>query len=224
MKLIKYGITLKRLTENDIEMVREWRNSPLINQYMEYREYITLQMQQKWFKSINNFNNFYYLIEYKNEIIGLINDKNMNWEEKTSESGLFLWETKYYNTFIPVLTSLCLIEMAFYILQWKKSFIKILKTNHKAIEYNINLGYVLCDNQENIDNQLYVLTKQSFEQKADKLRKTALKISGNDPTAYLILEEIDYINGIGQKIEKIIHSSKLPIKHKMVNKEKVFYY
>ncbi len=77
---------------------------------------------------------------------------------------------------------------------------------------------------ENIDNQLYVLTKQSFEQKADKLRKTALKISGNDSTAYLILEEIDYINGIGQKIEKIIHSSSLPIKHKMVNKEKVFYY
>ena len=37
----KYGITLKRLTVDKIELVRNWRNDPKISQYMEFRDYIT---------------------------------------------------------------------------------------------------------------------------------------------------------------------------------------
>ena len=34
MKVIKYGVCLNRLTETDIELVRNWRNDPKISQYM----------------------------------------------------------------------------------------------------------------------------------------------------------------------------------------------
>ncbi|MDZ7743378.1 MAG: hypothetical protein U5Q03_16975 [Bacteroidota bacterium] len=46
MKLFKYGISLNRLKEDDIELVRKWRNSRKINQFMEYREEITPEMQK----------------------------------------------------------------------------------------------------------------------------------------------------------------------------------
>ena len=78
MKFRKYGITLTRLREDDIELVRKWRNSPGIQQYMEYREFITEEMQKKWFESINNLQNFYFIIEYENKKIGLINTSNID--------------------------------------------------------------------------------------------------------------------------------------------------
>ena len=73
MKISKYGIDLVRLTEEDIEMLRQWRNSPQIQQFMEYREEITAEMQKKWFDSINNVNNFYFIIHFEGQKIGLIN-------------------------------------------------------------------------------------------------------------------------------------------------------
>jgi len=72
MKWMKYGITLSRIKEEDIELVRYWRNKPDIKNTMIYRKYISKQQQKKWFASINNNNNYYYLIIYNNEKIGLI--------------------------------------------------------------------------------------------------------------------------------------------------------
>ena len=49
MKLEKYGICLEKLTHDKIELVRRWRNHPKIRRYMEFREEITPEMQEKWF-------------------------------------------------------------------------------------------------------------------------------------------------------------------------------
>ena len=48
--IIKYGITLKKLALEDIEMIREWRNSPKIRAIMQNYEYITKEKQLAWFK------------------------------------------------------------------------------------------------------------------------------------------------------------------------------
>lgn len=54
MIISKYNIRYIRLQEEDIELVRKWRNHPSITKYMVYREEITPEMQKKWFASINN--------------------------------------------------------------------------------------------------------------------------------------------------------------------------
>ena len=69
IKLEKYGVTLKQLTHDKIELVREWRNDPKISQYMEYREYITSEMQEKWFEETNNDKNYFFLIEFEGKEI-----------------------------------------------------------------------------------------------------------------------------------------------------------
>ena len=106
MLIRMFGITLRRMRLQDIELVREKRNLDEVQQFMAYRNYITPEMQLMWFNSINNFDNFYYLIEYQGKTIGLLNDKKMDWQARTSESGLFLWDAEYLNTFVPVLASL----------------------------------------------------------------------------------------------------------------------
>ena len=202
MKICKYGITLSRLRQEDIEFVREKRNSDEVRRHMEFREEITPEMQQTWFDSINNFENFYYIVEYKGKKIGLLNDKNMDWQARTSESGLFLWDDTYINTLVPVLASLCLLEVGFYYLNWNTSYIKVLRDNQQAKEYVHSLGYMLCDGQEDIENQKYYLTRELFETRGKKIQKAARAfLEEESGEGYLLLEPADYESGIAQKIE-----------------------
>ncbi|HCT69925.1 MAG TPA: hypothetical protein DF409_01555, partial [Bacteroidales bacterium] len=135
MKLYKYGITLERLKEADIELVRQWRNSDPVRLNMAYREIISPGQQLEWFRSVNNLDNNYLMICYKGEKIGLLNDKNVDWEARTSESGLFLGRTEFYATYVPYLVSVAGIEATFYFLNWNKQFAHILRDNARAISY-----------------------------------------------------------------------------------------
>ncbi|MCF8308796.1 MAG: GNAT family N-acetyltransferase [Bacteroidales bacterium] len=228
MKIHKYGVTLKRITEEDIELLRQWRNSEQINRHMEYREYITPEMQKKWFDSINNYNNFYYLIIYKGDKVGVINEKNIDRSGKgTSESGLFIANKNYYKTFVPLLASLTLIELNFYLLGGKESYIRTLRDNKEAIAYNKSLGYELCEGQENVENQLYVLTRENFEKKTRKIRKAASRFTDADyPNGSVMFEPHDYELGIAQEFEKIVQKGELPVDVKIreTPEGKVFYY
>lgn len=203
MKLIRYGVTLKRLTRDDLELLRTWRNSQQVNQFMVYREHITKEMQERWFKSIDNPDNNYYIIIYKDEKIGMINEKGYNrFADKTSESGIFLGNDKYRNSYIPVFASLILLEMSFFFLGGKESYIRILKNNKASIKYNTQLGYKLCPNQEDVENQQYILTRENFVAKTYKIRKAAQKISG-DPNMYVVWEPHDYETGMAQESEEL---------------------
>lgn len=212
MKVYKYGIVLERLKARDIELVRQWRNSDPVRLNMEYREIITPEQQVKWFDSINNLQNNYYLIYYKGEKIGLLNDKNIDWENRTSESGLFLGRTEYYSTFVPYFISIAGIELNFYSLNWNKQFAHILRSNVNAINYNKQLGYVLLPAQEETENQLYEMTRESFEKQSGKIRKAVKALATEDICPRLLLEPEDYASGLAALIEPLlIHHPELVI-------------
>lgn len=201
MKVFKYGIVLERLKARDIELVRQWRNSDPVRLNMEYREIITPEKQVKWFDSINNLQNNYFLIFYKGEKIGLLNDKNIDWGNRTSESGLFLGRTEYYSTFIPYFISIAGIELNFYFLNWNKQYAHILRSNVNAINYNKQLGYVLMPGQEETENQLYEMTRESFEKQSVKIRKAVKTLATGDLYPRLLLEPEDYTSGLAALIE-----------------------
>ena len=98
MKITNYGVTLSRLTEDKIELVRNWRNDPKIAQYMEFKEHITPEMQLNWFKKINNENNYFFIIEFEGKEIGLINVKDIHYSEKVGEGGIFIYDDNYLNS------------------------------------------------------------------------------------------------------------------------------
>jgi hypothetical protein len=198
MKIIKYGITLRRIVEEDIEFLRQKRNA--ISPYMEFREYISPEMQKAWFNSINNYDNFYYIIEFRGTKIGLIHENEIDREKGWLNSGMFLFDIQYYNSYIPVLASLILIENSYYYHRNDRdSYIKIMKNNAGSIRYNEALGYVKCPDQEDKENQSYVLKKENFEKKAIKLRRAALSLCDDNKHITLILEKHDFISGLAQQ-------------------------
>jgi len=203
MKLIRYGITLQRVTIEDLELIRSWRNSDQIRQNMIFREEITPEMQIKWFESINNYNNFFYIIEYDNKKIGLIDNKNTNWEAGQTHSGLFIYDSAYWDTYIPVGASLILMQIGYCLLQMKETRIKVLKNNQKAIIYNQQLGFNIIDN--NTPDKYYEMVQyaESFNKKTKNLHKALIKL-GNQSDIYLQLhlEPHDYLNGVAQGVEQ----------------------
>jgi UDP-4-amino-4,6-dideoxy-N-acetyl-beta-L-altrosamine N-acetyltransferase len=175
-----YGLELVRLKHEDIELVRNWRNSEHINRYMEYREHITAEMQEKWFISIDNIHNNYFIIIVNGTKIGVINGSQIDWGKmETGNGGIFIWDADYNKTLAPLRASLLLTDLSF-ILGLKKTYIKVLRDNPYAIIYNLNLGYQLLPDQEENYNQRYVLTKDSYFNKTKNLKHALLKSSSNE--------------------------------------------
>jgi RimJ/RimL family protein N-acetyltransferase len=202
MILTKGNFRFIKLQQDNLELVRQWRNSPRISQYMEFREYITPELQQEWFESVNNENNLYLIIEHDYKKIGLINAKDINWEEATIEGGIFFWEEEVFNTPVPAFVSILFAELMIRILRLTINA-HIMKTNDRAIRYNLQLGFELCPGQEDVENQLYVLTPERYLQKSAKLRKAFYILMDKSP--YVILIEPDDIRtGIASRLQERI--------------------
>ena len=159
--LEQYGVRLLRVREQDIEMIRSWRNQPDVAAFMEYRDHITEEDQKAWFRSIDNSNNYYFVIEFEGKKIGLINAKDYDPEAGIGEGGIFISDPAYRKSFAPVFASLCLLNfMLMKVEVTTASRIRVLRSNLRAIEYNKLLGYRLVPGQENTENQLYELSRE----------------------------------------------------------------
>lgn len=201
MKWNRYGITLSRITLDDIELVRNWRNDPVVSKNMIYRDYITPEQQIHWFNSINNNQNSYYLIIYKNEKIGLINNKNIETKDSSSEAGIFIWNDSF--DFAPLLASVLLCEIGFYIMKGGDSYARVLKKNKRAIEYNTIIGYDIIENKPRSRQIKMKLTKENFKNRTEKLRKTIMINTNSIGEISLELEKHDYESGLAQMMEDL---------------------
>ncbi len=180
--LEQYGVKLSRLTEHDLELVRYWRNQHEVARHMAYRTYITPQMQQSWFRSVNNRFNYYFIIETEGKKTGLINARNYDPALGYGEGGIFIWDKDYLGSDVPVFSSLCLLNfMLLRVKVFNRSRIRVLRGNERAIHYNKLLGYTLLPGQDDVENQVYELSTEAYEVKSHKLNKAAALLSGKGP-------------------------------------------
>ena len=174
-----YGIRLERLRKNDLELLREKRNSRTVTQFMHFREHISPEMQQQWFGSINNPQNLYYLICVNDRKVGMVNGAAIDWEKgETGSGGIFIWEEELWQTEIPLLANMLMLDISVY-LGLNVSKVKILPDNSRAIHYNKTLGYQLMPGQENEANQAYVLYADEYLKKTAAVRQYLQKRYGS---------------------------------------------
>ena len=143
-----YGVTLRRLTHDKIEMLRQWRNDPKIQQHMFYREYITPEMQERWFANLDAHTNFYFIVEYDGKEIGLINVKNVDYEKRNGESGVFIYEDKYLNTDVAYRAHLVMFEYMYEVLKLDYTYSHMLVDNPRAVRFAQFLGGEIVEEKE----------------------------------------------------------------------------
>lgn len=166
-----YGIALTRLTAEKIELLRNWRNDHKIQQYMEYRDYISPEMQRNWFARIDNANNYYFIISCEGKDIGLVNLKDIDYQRKCAEPGIFIYDDEYLNGDTGIRAALLNTDFAFDELKLDFLYGHVLKTNKRAIRFNSLFGYRISEGQDDVVNQLYTLDRETYLQKRDCLKR-----------------------------------------------------
>ena len=222
MIISKYNIRFSRLREEDIELVREWRNHNSIRKYMVYREHITSEMQKEWFASINNIYNLYFIIEYKGKKIGLINGKDINWEDKSMETGIFIWSKYYRKTHIPVLCTLIFAELG--ILVWDLNpRATILKSNDRALKYNKMLGFKVIEDDPEKEYVKMEMNKSSSGFVAKKLKAALNLLAGDEPIKFEF-EKGDFESGIVDIILEGLDPSLIKNHEKAADGTEIYYF
>lgn len=142
-------------------MLRQWRNDPKIQQYMFYRETITPEMQEKWFQKINNDHNFYFIIEYEGKEIGCVNIKDVDYEKKCGETGIYLYDSNFEHRGVACKSYMSLIEFCFKSLCLKFLIAHVLLDNESSINFHIKIGYIQFEKSKDTYGK-YVLTQEAY--------------------------------------------------------------
>ena len=179
--LQSYGIRLVQLSEDKIELVRRWRTDPKIAQFMEYRGEITPEMQKKWFQKItDSHENLYFLINDDGKDVGLINIRNIDWKERTGESGIFIWDDSLHHKGIATRAGCCLYDFAFIDLQFRQLTAFIYNTNPASIKYHQKFGFRLsdpaCMAEQHPVNQLYFLNQSTYMELDEDVKRRISKL------------------------------------------------
>lgn len=173
----KYGVTLSRLQHSEIEMLRQWRNDHKISQYMGTQQYITKEAQEKWFAEVNDREDAFYFIAYKDETpFGYACVKNIDFKIKCGEPGVFVYSDLYINSPMAYCLVEALYDFCFFKLNLEYLVVHILSTNKRAQRFNKSLGCILQPGQELIENQLYHLQKDIYIESRDKLNEFINKL------------------------------------------------
>jgi len=141
MKLTGFGLVLRRITIQDIELVRGWRNQPSVRNQMLVQDEISAEQQVLWFEKINNPFNYYFIIEVNELPIGVIHAKNIDEQSMVGEGGIFIGDDKFIGTDIPARASMLFLYFCFNKIGVSTSLAKVKDENYTAIEFNKSLGY-----------------------------------------------------------------------------------
>jgi len=179
MIVSRYGVKLIKLEQQHIELLRTWRNAEKIARFMEFRDHITPDMQQRWFDGLNPESDFYFMIEYRGHLVGMIHASGIDWKQGRGDAGLFIYEDRYLSTYTPVLASLCMVDLFFGIFTLERLYAKVMRNNPVAEAYNSNLGFKPMLLQEEHDFKMFELTRENYFAATENLRKKAIAVEGN---------------------------------------------
>ena len=192
--LSQYDVRLIRVQAEHLSLILSWRNNDWVRKNMFVQDILKEKDQLAWFNSINNASNYYFIIEYLGEKVGLIHAKNFSEEDGIGEGGIFIGEYDYLETWASVMASICLLNFIFAKTNINRSMVRVQAHNRRAISYNLKLGYKI--DFEDANELRMILDKEDFLYKTTVLKSVLSKISkGQDA---LILEGEKSSNTINQ--------------------------
>lgn len=137
---------------------------------------INWEKQREWFHDMNDEINKHFIYTFNDCDVGSINIVNIDPHKKTFQGGIFCGDTFYLKHWINIWACLKLYYIAFDELGLEKSFAIILDNNKPALNLNKTIGYTLVEKtKESIG--YYILTKQTFFKKSEKLRRYLINFS-----------------------------------------------
>ena len=194
MRATQYNLAFQRLHAGDLELVRQWRNSEFIRQHMVFREEISPEMHQNWFRSVDNARNFHFVVAYGQEKLGLADCKNLDSDAGSGEFGIYIAQQEYLNSPVPVLAGIFLCDFFFFVLGLEQAFSTIRLDNQRSLDFSARFGAVIVASGPESHRLCY--TRQAYLQSAARLWHLARLWSKAEPDIRIMLDEADAAQGL----------------------------
>lgn len=156
----KHGIILQTLSVEDIEFLRELRNSPADATFYFNKKYITKEQQLVWFNSLNPDTYFGMIAKVNGRRIAYYSINDIDTKKATAENFTIMCLHKNSKN-NPISTSI-FTNFIFKHFELKKVFGRIKPENSPSINYAQKIGFKMVSDEA----ELYYLTKENFENSA----------------------------------------------------------
>lgn len=173
-KIDLFGIELKQIQREDIEMVREWRNHPDVAMYMLSQDDITPEQQRYWFEQLQQSTSQQcFVAYYNNEPMGIANCKAIESQRlhtaQAIEPGVYMApESRYRGTIMAFAPAMALNQSLFEYTECEKLVACVKVTNNGAIRFNKMMGYEQIPTDEKDLVRMH-LSKDNFLKAKEKI-------------------------------------------------------
>ncbi len=135
-------INLRLLEIDDIELVRIWRNSPEVAQYMYNEKYISEEDQSRWFEKIKNeATSIYWIIEYEGKKLGLASLTGIDKTLSSCYWAFYLGDLSVRGGGVGAKIEYNVLEYVFNELKLNKLRCEVFVSNDKVIKMHEKFGF-----------------------------------------------------------------------------------
>lgn len=135
-------ISLRLLESDDIELVRNWRNSPDVAPYMYNETHISEEQQIKWFEKISNENSsVYWIIEFEGKKLGLASLTGIDKTLSSCYWAFYLGDLSVRGGGIGAKIEYNVLEYVFNELKLNKLRCEVFISNDKVIKMHEKFGF-----------------------------------------------------------------------------------
>lgn len=178
-------VSFEKVKFEDIELIRNWRNSKEVSKYMYTDGHISKKQQVIWFSSITNSNiSKYWIINYKKQQIGLVNLTNIDFSKGSSTWAFYIGEMEFRESNAAAQTEFNLIDLAFYELNLSILNCEVISTNIQVINLHKRFGFKVQLEENLVVNKngeaLQVVKLKLYKEEWETLRVRLKKIIFNN--------------------------------------------
>ena len=139
--MINVSAKARKIKEEDLEMIMNWRMSPEVTKYMTTDPKLTLDGQKKWLRKINeNRDEFYYVLEVDDTPVVIV--FFVEWDKNADiiHTGVYIAVKEKRSIKLTADLQMSLYDFAFETLKVNKVAFEILGNNPMVIKFNERLG------------------------------------------------------------------------------------
>lgn len=130
------------VSDDLLEVVRNWRNSKTISQYMVTNHYISPKEHRCWIERLKTKTTTKaWIIRFNEKPVGVVSLSNINLEEKTAEWGFYIAEESVRGKGIGSTVLYQLLEYAFGTLHLRTMSTLVLENNPIALHLYKKFGF-----------------------------------------------------------------------------------
>lgn len=137
-------VDLAPLTIEHIELVRSWRNSQFVSQFMYTDDSISQEQQAAWFEAVSkDKQSIYWVILYNQQPAGLASITNIDNRNKKCFWAFYLGSEELQGVGIGSIVEYKVLEHAFEVLKLNKICGEVLKFNERVLKLHQRFGFVI---------------------------------------------------------------------------------